>query len=60
MGFEQSIYAEVEKSRILEMYSDTKEIVFVFGSSMDEMEMKHVSKSSSFFSYGQCLLALVV
>ena len=55
-GFEQSIYDEVEKLRIFKMYCDTKEIVFVWGSRMDEMEMKRVSKSSSFFSYGDISL----
>ncbi len=53
-GIEQGIYAEVEKSSIFEMYSDAPEIESVwndFSCRMNEMELKRVAKSGSFFSY---------
>ena len=53
-GIEQGIYAEVEKSSIFEMYSDAKEILGLwqdFSCRMDEMELKRIAKSGSFFSY---------
>lgn len=53
-GIEQGIYAEVEKSSIFEMYSNADEIEAVwqdFSCRMDEMELKRIAKSGSFFSY---------
>lgn len=53
-GIEQGIYAEVEKSSIFEMYSEAPEIVDVwqdFACRMNELELKNVAKSGSFFSY---------
>jgi UTP-glucose-1-phosphate uridylyltransferase/mevalonate kinase len=53
-GIEQGIYAEVEKSPIFEMYSDAPEISDIwsdFSCKMNEMELKTVAKSGSFFSY---------
>lgn len=53
-GVEQGIYAEVEKSSIFEMYSEAPEIVGVwqdFACRMNELELKNVARSGSFFSY---------
>lgn len=53
-GIEQGIYAEVEKSSVFEMYSDAPEIADVwqnFACRMNEMELKGIAKSGSFFSY---------
>ena len=53
-GIEQGIYAEVEKSSIFEMYSSAPEISDVwqdFSCRMDELELKRIAKSGSFFSY---------
>lgn len=53
-GIEQGIYAEVEKSSIFEMYSEAPEIADVwqdFSCRMNELELKSVAKSGSFFSY---------
>ena len=53
-GIEQGIYAEVEKSPIFEMYSDAPEIDGIwhdFSCRMNEMELKRVAKSGSFFCY---------
>ena len=53
-GIEQGIYAEVEKSPIFEMYSDAPEISDVwsdFSCRMNEMDLKAVAKSGSFFCY---------
>lgn len=53
-GIEQGIYAEVEKSSIFEMYSKAPEIADVwqdFSCRMNELELKNVAKSGSFFSY---------
>lgn len=53
-GIEQGIYAEVEKSSIFEMYSEAPEITDVwqdFACRMNELELKNVAKSGSFFSY---------
>lgn len=53
-GIEQGIYAEVEKSSIFELYSDAEEISDVwqdFSCRMDEMELKRIAKSGSFFCY---------
>ena len=53
-GIEQGIYAEVEKSPIFELYSDAPEISNVwndFSCRMNEMELKSVAKSGSFFCY---------
>lgn len=53
-GIEQGIYAEVEKSSIFEMYSEAPEIADVwqdFSCRMNELELKNVAKSGSFFSY---------
>ena len=53
-GIEQGIYAEVEKSTIFEMYSEAPEIVDIwkdFSCQMEEMELKDIARSGSFFSY---------
>ena len=53
-GIEQGIYAEVEKSSIFEMFSEAPEIADVwqdFSCRMNELELKNVAKSGSFFSY---------
>ena len=53
-GIEQGIYAEVEKSSIFELYSSAKEIDGVwqdFSCRMDELELKRIAKSGSFFCY---------
>ena len=53
-GIEQGIYAEVEKSSIFELYSNAPEINDVwqdFSCRMDEIELKRIAKSGSFFSY---------
>ena len=53
-GIEQGIYAEVEKSSIFEMYSEAPEITDVwqdFACRMNEVELKNIAKSGSFFSY---------
>ena len=53
-GIEQGIYAEVEKSSIFELYSSADEIKDVwqdFSCRMDEVELKRVAKSGSFFCY---------
>ncbi len=53
-GIEQGIYAEVEKSSIFEMQSDAFEIDEVwhdFSCRMNEIELKRVAKSGSFFCY---------
>ncbi len=53
-GIEQGIYAEVEKSSIFELYSSAGEIKNVwqdFSCRMDEVELKRVAKSGSFFCY---------
>ena len=53
-GIEQGIYAEVEKSSIFELYSSAGEIKDVwqdFSCRMDEMELKRIAKSGSFFCY---------
>ena len=53
-GIEQGIYAEVEKSSIFELYSTAPEIKAVwqdFSCRMDELELKRIAKSGSFFCY---------
>ena len=53
-GIEQGIYAEVEKSSIFELYSSAGEIKNVwqdFSCRMDEVELKRIAKSGSFFCY---------
>ena len=53
-GIEQGIYAEVEKSSIFEMQSVAPEIADVwqdFSCRMDEIELKRIAKSGSFFCY---------
>ena len=53
-GIEQGIYAEVEKSSIFELYSSAEEIKSVwqdFSCRMDEIELKRIAKSGSFFCY---------
>ena len=53
-GIEQGIYAEVEKSSIFELYSSADEIKSVwqdFSCRMDELELKRIAKSGSFFCY---------
>ena len=53
-GIEQGIYAEVEKSSIFELYSTAPEIEGVwqdFSCRMDELELKRIAKSGSFFCY---------
>lgn len=53
-GIEQGIYAEVEKSSVFEMYSEAREIADVwqdFACRMNDIELKNVAKSGSFFSY---------
>lgn len=53
-GIEQGIYAEVEKSSVFEMYSEAPEIADIwqdFACMMNEVELKNVAKSGSFFSY---------
>ena len=53
-GIEQGIYAEVEKSSIFELYSEASEIEGVwqdFSCRMDEVELKRIAKSGSFFCY---------
>ena len=53
-GIEQGIYAEVEKSSIFELYSMAPEIEGVwqdFSCRMDELELKRIAKSGSFFCY---------
>ena len=53
-GIEQGIYAEVEKSTIFELYSDAPEINEQwqdFSCRMDEIELKRIAKSGSFFCY---------
>ena len=53
-GIEQGIYAEVEKSSIFELYSSAGEIENVwqdFSCRMDELELKRIAKSGSFFCY---------
>ena len=53
-GIEQGIYAEVEKSSIFELYSSANEIESVwqdFSCRMDEIELKRIAKSGSFFCY---------
>ena len=53
-GIEQGIYAEVAKSSIFELYSEAPEISGVwqdFSCRMDELELKRIAKSGSFFCY---------
>ena len=53
-GIEQGIYAEVEKSSIFELYSEAPEIKDYwqdFSCRMDEIELKRIAKSGSFFCY---------
>jgi UTP-glucose-1-phosphate uridylyltransferase/mevalonate kinase len=53
-GIEQGIYAEVEKSSMFELYSSADEIKGVwqdFSCRMDEIELKRIAKSGSFFCY---------
>ena len=53
-GIEQGIYAEVEKSSIFELYSEAPEMSGVwqdFSCRMDEVELKRIAKSGSFFCY---------
>lgn len=53
-GIEQGIEAEVEKSDVFEMYSDSPEIRKVwhdFSCRMNETELKRIAKSGSFFAY---------
>ena len=53
-GIEQGIYAEVEKSGIFELHSEAPEITGVwqdFSCRMDELELKRIAKSGSFFCY---------
>ena len=53
-GIEQGIYAEVEKSSIFELYStapDIKDVWQDFSCRMDELELKRIDKSGSFFCY---------
>lgn len=54
MGIEQGIYARVEKSTVFEMYSEAPEIADIwqdFACRMNEIELKSIAKSGSFFSY---------
>lgn len=53
-GIEQGISAEVEKSSIFELYSSAPEIEDLwqdFSCRMDELELKRIAKSGSFFCY---------
>ena len=53
-GIEQGIYAEVERSSIFELYSSAPEMADVwqdFSCRMDEVELKRIAKSGSFFCY---------
>ena len=53
-GIEQGIYAEVEKSSIFELYSTAPQISDLwqdFSCRMDELELKRIAKSGSFFCY---------
>ena len=53
-GIEQGIYAEVERSSIFELYSSAPEMADVwqdFSCRMDEIELKRIAKSGSFFCY---------
>ena len=53
-GIEEGIYAEAEKSSIFEMQSTATEIDEIwkdFACRMDEVELKRVAKSGSFFCY---------
>ena len=53
-GIEQGIYAEVEKSSFFELQSSASEIADVwqdFSCRMDELELKRIAKSGSFFCY---------
>ena len=53
-GIEQGIYAEVEKSSIFELYSNAPEINGLwqdFSCRMDDVELKRIAKSGSFFCY---------
>lgn len=53
-GIEQGIYAEVEKSSTFELYSSAGEIKDIwqdFSCRMDEIELKRIAKSGSFFCY---------
>ncbi len=53
-GIEQGIYAEVEQSSLFEMRSDAPEISGIwsdFSCRMNEMELKRIAKSGSFFCY---------
>ena len=53
-GIEEGIYAEAEKSSIFEMQSTATEIDELwkdFACRMDEVELKRVAKSGSFFCY---------
>lgn len=53
-GIEQGIYAEVEQSSLFEMRSDAPEISGVwsdFSCRMNEVELKRIAKSGSFFCY---------
>lgn len=54
MGIEQGISALVEKSTVFEMYSEAPEIADIwqdFACRMNEVELKNVAKSGSFFGY---------
>jgi UTP-glucose-1-phosphate uridylyltransferase len=53
-GIEQGIYAEVERSSIFELKSEAPEMSGVwqdFSCRMDEVELKRIAKSGSFFCY---------
>ncbi len=53
-GIEQGIYAEVEKSPVFEMTSEAPEIKDMwqdFSCMMNDVELKRIAKSGSFFSY---------
>ena len=53
-GIEQGIYAEVERSTIFELKSEAPEMSGVwqdFSCRMDEVELKRIAKSGSFFCY---------
>ena len=53
-GIEQGIYAEVERSSVFEVVSEAPELADVwkdFSCRMNEVELKNIAKSGSFFCY---------
>ena len=53
-GIEQGIYAEVERSTVFEVVSEAPELADVwkdFSCRMNEVELKNIAKSGSFFCY---------